>query len=149
LREKLINSVKAWSNESEDNQEFWWWWCDINGYKEKYDPRRKEADFLQDFCDASHNGVKVIIDGLPPKRKWDGGGAGWTKPADPNTIPVAPMPLLGTAPGANPLLAAMALAMNAGSLPKGAPPVFPGLPGFPLPGLPGLPPLGMTLPQLS
>jgi len=49
LLERHIDAVKAFQRYSEENKETWWWWCDVNGFKEKYDPRRKDLPFLKDF----------------------------------------------------------------------------------------------------
>lgn len=52
LLEKYIDAVKKWQRLSPDNQPAWQKYCDENGSYGKYDPRRKDLAYLQQFASA-------------------------------------------------------------------------------------------------
>jgi predicted RNA-binding Zn-ribbon protein involved in translation (DUF1610 family) len=71
LKEAYISAVKVYQRESDETQEIWWWFCDIQGYKERYDPRRKDLEFLKDFVLSQH--IPFVE---PMKPIENGGGLG-------------------------------------------------------------------------
>lgn len=120
MLEKYINASKLFQRRGEEAKETWWWWCDVNGYKGKYDPRRKDFEFLKDFCESQ----KIPIEEDVPM---------------PQSMPS--LPALSAA-GLPPTLAGL---MGKGMMP--GMPTMPGMPmlGMPMPGMPmpGMPMTGM------
>jgi len=85
LLEKYIDAVKKWQRVSPDNQPTWQKYCDSNDQYGKYDPRRKDLAFLQQFAKAH---------GIPspdPAGEAALGGSA-AAPAAADTTPTANMP---------------------------------------------------------
>jgi len=131
MLEKYINAAKLFQRNGEDAKETWWWWCDVNGYKGKYDPRRKEYEFLKDFCESQK--IPIEEDGPPAQSmpSFPGLSQGGMPPMMPGLMPGMPMPG-GPMPG----MPGMPIPMMPGGMPMPGMP----MPGMPMPGMPGMPP---------
>jgi len=75
--EKYIKATKLFHRQGEDAQETWRWWCDCNGYKGKYDPGRKESEFLKDFLESQKIPIEEdvpVLEMTPSMPGLQGGG---------------------------------------------------------------------------